>query len=91
LGGAVSQGHLVVEALLVVVISALLFQRSYKPVSRKDEDLTDKASALVTKVLKNVFSGASDLCLILSKINVYCDNFVAGSRETLVFQLRLKL
>ena len=36
------QGHLVVEALLVVVISALLFQRSYKPVSRKGDDLTDK-------------------------------------------------
>ena len=35
-----------VEALLVVVISALLFQRSYKPVSRKDEDLTDKVRPL---------------------------------------------
>ena len=35
---------MVVEAVLVVVISALLFQRSYKPVSRKGEDLTDKVS-----------------------------------------------
>ena len=31
-----------VEAVLVVVISALLFQRSYKPISRKGDDLTDK-------------------------------------------------
>jgi len=40
----------VVEALLVVVISALLFQRSYKPVSRKDEDLTDKVQHLTSWV-----------------------------------------
>lgn len=40
------QGHLVVEALLVVVISALLFQRSFKPISRKGDDLTDKVLCL---------------------------------------------
>ena len=39
-----------VEALLVVVISALLFQRSFKPVSRKGDDLTDKVPPCYTKV-----------------------------------------
>lgn len=39
------KGHLVLEALLVVVISTLLLQHSYKPASRKGEALTEKVRA----------------------------------------------
>ena len=39
------KGHIVLEVLLVLVISALLLQHSYKPGSRKGEALTEKVRA----------------------------------------------
>ena len=48
-----NDGHLVIESLLMVAIAFLLFQRTRKPISKSQQELTEK----VCKIFWRYFCG----------------------------------